>query len=154
MIKMTRRGLLTTGAALVASAATSRFASAQSDIKATMKVASFGGEAQTTAINHAIERFNEKYPNVTVDLSMDPISTGWGDYVTKVLSQFNAGNTADVYGTAIETFQAFASRGPVDAARRLRQVQQRLLGLRAEPVPAGVRTRGTSTTSPSAGTTS
>lgn len=110
MIKLTRRGLLTSGAALAASAATTRLSFAQSDVKAALKVASFGGEAQTTAINHAIERFSAKYPNVTVDLSMDPISTGWGDYVTKVLSQFTAGNTADVYGTAIETFQAFASR--------------------------------------------
>lgn len=41
---------------------------------------------------------------------MDPISSGWGDYVTKVFSQFNAGTPADVYGTAIETFQAFSSR--------------------------------------------
>ena len=110
-IKMTRRGLLTTGAALAASAATTGFSFAQSDVKATLKVASFGGEAQTTAINHAIARFNKQYPNVAVELSMDPISTGWGDYVTKVLGQFTAGATADIYGTAIETFRAFASRG-------------------------------------------
>ena len=52
---------------------------------------------------------------------MDPISNGWGDYVTKVLGQFNSGTPADVYGTAIETFQAFASRGlflPLDDLRR------------------------------------
>ncbi|WDR01937.1 sugar ABC transporter substrate-binding protein [Devosia algicola] len=41
---------------------------------------------------------------------IDAISGGWGDYVTKVLGQFNAGAAADVYGTAIETFQAFSSR--------------------------------------------
>ena len=36
---------------------------------------------------------------------------GWGDYVTKVIGEFNAGTASDVYGTAIETFQAFSSRG-------------------------------------------
>ena len=56
-------------------------------------------------------RFNKKYPNVTVEISMDPISNGWGDYVTRVIGEFNAGSAADVYGTAIETFQAFSSRG-------------------------------------------
>jgi multiple sugar transport system substrate-binding protein len=109
-MNVTRRTLLQSTAALAATAATSRLGFAQSDVTASLKVASFGGDAQTTAINHAIERFNKTYPNVKVELAMDPISTGWGDYVTKVLSQFNAGDTADVYGTAIETFQAFASR--------------------------------------------
>jgi multiple sugar transport system substrate-binding protein len=109
-MKISRRTLLASTAALAATAATTRFSFGQSDVTATLKVASFGGDAQTAAINHAIERFNKAYPNVTVELSMDPISTGWGDYVTKVLSQFTAGDAADVYGTAIETFQAFASR--------------------------------------------
>lgn len=85
-------------------------AHAQSDEKATLKLMSFGGDAQTTAIKHAIERFNKEYPNVTVELTMDPISTGWGDYVTRVLSQFNARNAADVYGTAIETFRTFEAK--------------------------------------------
>ena len=85
-------------------------ASAQSDETATLKLMSFGGEAQTTAIKNAIARFNKKYPNVKVELTMDPISTGWGDYVTRVLSQFNARNAADVYGTAIETFRTFETK--------------------------------------------
>ena len=54
-------------------------------------VTGFGGDAETAAITHAIARFNKKYPNVHVDLQMDVISTGWGDYVTKVLGQFTAG---------------------------------------------------------------
>ena len=85
-------------------------ASAQSDETATLKLMSFGGEAQTTAIKNAIARFNKNYPNVKVELTMDPISTGWGDYVTRVLSQFNARNAADVYGTAIETFRTFETK--------------------------------------------
>jgi multiple sugar transport system substrate-binding protein len=109
-MNLTRRTLLQGTAALAATAATSRFAFAQSDVSANLRLAGFGGDAETTAITHAIGRFNQKYPNVQVDLQMDPISTGWGDYVTKVLGQFTAGDTADVYGTAIETFEAFASR--------------------------------------------
>jgi len=111
MIKITRRGLLASTAALAATAATTRFSLGQSNDTATLKLAGFGGDAENTAITHAIERFNKKYPNVTVDLSMDPISNGWGDYVTKILGEYNAGNGPDVVGTAIETFQAFASRG-------------------------------------------
>ncbi|WP_055046124.1 ABC transporter substrate-binding protein [Devosia sp. A16] len=112
MLKLSRRSLLLSSAALAAGAGLGvGRAFAQSDATATLKLQGFGGEAQLAAINNAIKRFNAKYPNVTVEVEMDAISTGWGDYVTKVLGQFNAGAAADVYGTAIETFQAFSSRG-------------------------------------------
>jgi multiple sugar transport system substrate-binding protein len=112
MIKLSRRSVLLSSVAVAAGAAlgTGR-AHAQSDVTATLRLQGFGGEAQLASINNAIKRFNAKYPNVTVEVEMDAISTGWGDYVTKVLGQFNAGAAADVYGTAIETFQAFSSRG-------------------------------------------
>lgn len=112
MLKLSRRSLLLSSAALAAGASLGvKGAFAQSDVTATLKLQGFGGEAQLGSINNAIKRFNAKYPNVTVEVEMDAISTGWGDYVTKVLGQFNAGAAADVYGTAIETFQAFSSRG-------------------------------------------
>ncbi|MBN9068975.1 MAG: extracellular solute-binding protein, partial [Rhizobiales bacterium] len=108
MLKLSRRSLLLSSAALAAGAGLGvGRAFAQSDATATLKLQGFGGEAQLASINNAIKRFNAKYPNVTVEVEMDAISTGWGDYVTKVLGQFNAGAAADVYGTAIETFQAF-----------------------------------------------
>ena len=111
MLTISRRSLILSSAALAAGAGLGLGrAIAQSDEAATLQLAGFGGDAEATAIGHAIERFNKKFPNVKVELQMDPISTGWGDYVTKVLGQFNAGAAADVYGTAIETFQAFASR--------------------------------------------
>ncbi|MDB5561155.1 MAG: Sugar transporter substrate-binding protein [Hyphomicrobiales bacterium] len=109
MLKLTRRMLLLSTAALAASSGV-RMAFAQSNETADLKLQSFGGDAQLAAINNAVKRFNAKYPNVKVDVQMDAIASGWGDYVTKVLAQFNAGAAADVYGTAIETFQAFASR--------------------------------------------
>ena len=83
---------------------------AGSDVSASLRVMAFGSEAQLKAVNNAVARFNQKYPNVKVEVAIDPISTGWGDYVTRVLSQFNAGNAYDVYGTAIETFRTFELR--------------------------------------------
>ncbi len=112
MITLSRRSLLLSSAALAATAGLGLGqAIAQSDATATLKVQGFGGDAELGAITNAIARFNKNYPNVTVELEMDAIASGWGDYVTKVLGQFNAGAAADVYGTAIETFQAFSSRG-------------------------------------------
>src|SRR3984957_140899 len=81
------------------------------DVAANLRLMAFGADAQLTAVKHAIGRFNEKYPNVKVEVSIDPISSGWGGYVTHVLSQFNANNAYDVYGTAIETFKTFETRG-------------------------------------------
>jgi multiple sugar transport system substrate-binding protein len=110
-MSINRRTFLASGAALAAVAAGTRMGFAQSDVSATLKLGDFGDDTQLTAIKHAVARFNQKYPNVKVDISIDPISTGWGDYVTKVLGQFTAGTAADVYGTATETFKTFAERG-------------------------------------------
>ena len=109
MHNISRRALLASTTAILVGAGFGR-AFAQSDETAALKLQAFGGDAQLASINNAIKRFNAKYPNVKVDVSIDPISTGWGDYVTKVLGEFNSGASADVYGTAIETFQAFSSR--------------------------------------------
>ncbi|KFL32166.1 sugar ABC transporter substrate-binding protein [Devosia riboflavina] len=109
MTTFSRRQVLLSSVALAAGLGMSR-AFAQSDASATLRVQAFGGDAELAGINSAIGRFNAKYPNVTVEVSIDPISTGWGDYVTKVLGQFTSGSPADIYGTAIETFQAFSSR--------------------------------------------
>ena len=83
---------------------------AQSDDAATLRLQTFGGDAELTAAQTAVDRFREDYPNVEVEIAIDPITNGWGEFVTKVLQQFNAGNEADVYHTAIETFAAFAAR--------------------------------------------
>jgi multiple sugar transport system substrate-binding protein len=96
--------LVALGLALTAGAASA------DDISANLRLMAFGSDAQLTAVKHAIERFNQKYPNVKVEVAIDPVSNGWGDYVTHVLSQFNAGNAYDVYGTAIETYQSFEAR--------------------------------------------
>jgi multiple sugar transport system substrate-binding protein len=83
---------------------------ADSNTSANLRLMAFGSAAQLKAVTNAVARFNQKYPNVKVEIAIDPISNGWGDYVTRVLSQFNASNAYDVYGTAIETFKTFETR--------------------------------------------
>ncbi len=81
-----------------------------SDVSANLRLMAFGNAAELKAVTNAVARFNQKYPNAKVEIAIDPISNGWGDYVTRVLSQFNANNAYDVYGTAIETFRTFETR--------------------------------------------
>jgi multiple sugar transport system substrate-binding protein len=86
------------------------FTSLAADAPTNIRLMAFGGAAQLKAVTNAVARFNQKYPNAKVEIAIDPISNGWGDYVTRVLSQFNANNAYDVYGTAIETFRTFETR--------------------------------------------
>ncbi|HXM03680.1 MAG TPA: extracellular solute-binding protein, partial [Chthoniobacterales bacterium] len=83
---------------------------ADANVSANLRLMAFGNAAELKAVTNAVARFNQKYPNVKVEIAIDPISNGWGDYVTHVLSQFNANNAYDVYGTAIETFRTFETR--------------------------------------------
>lgn len=113
-MNITRRTLLASTAALAATAATSKLVFAQSNDAGTIRVLMNGGDADLLTTNNAIARFNKKFPNVQVSVDMDPISTGWGDFVTKVLGEFASNSQHDIYGTAIETFQTFASRGVME----------------------------------------
>ena len=115
MFKLNRRNFVLSSAALAASTGLAGRASAADPTN--IRILMNGGDADLANTNNAIARFAKKFPNVTVSVDMDPISTGWGDYVTKVLAEFASGSQHDIYGTAIETFQTFASRGvmePID----------------------------------------
>jgi len=115
MFKLNRRNFIASSAALAAS--TGLAGRVNADDSGTIRILMNGGDADLLTTNNAIARFNKKFPNFTVTVDMDPISTGWGDYVTKVLSEFASNSQHDIYGTAIETFQTFASRGvmePID----------------------------------------
>jgi len=117
MIKLDRRSFMLSTAALAASSSLAGRAFAQSTDSGTIRILMNGGDADLATTNNAIARFNKKFPNYKVSVDMDPISTGWGDFVTKVLGQFASNSQYDIYGTAIETFQTFASRGvfePID----------------------------------------
>src|SRR5687768_1392533 len=97
-------------AALLLTAGLVSPALAQSDEAGKLKLMTFGGEAQLKSTQDAVTRFNAKYPNVEVEIGVDPISGGWGDFVSRVLQQYNAGEQYDVYHTAVETLQSFAAR--------------------------------------------
>lgn len=83
---------------------------AQSDEAGKLRLMTFGGEAQLKATQDAVARFKEDYPNVEVEVGIDPIAGGWGDFVSRVLQQYNAGEQYDIYHTAVETLQSFAAR--------------------------------------------
>ena len=117
MFKLNRRSFMLSTAALAASSGIAGRAVAQSNASGTIRILMNGGDADLANTNNAIARFNKKFPNYQVSVDMDPISTGWGDFVTKVLGEFASNSQHDIYGTAIETFQTFASRGvmePID----------------------------------------
>ena len=137
MFKLSRRKLLLSSAALAAGAGL-RGAFAQSDQTATLKLQAFGGDAELSAVTNAIARFNKKYPNVTVEISIDPISTGWGDYVTKVIGEFNAGSRGRRLRHRHRDLPGLLVARPVARPQRFRRGQFRLLGLRAQPVRAGL----------------
>ena len=50
-----------------------------------LRLQTFGGDAQLTRSSTPSSASIKKYPNVKVEIAIDPISSGWGDYVTKVL---------------------------------------------------------------------
>lgn len=107
---MMRRTLLSLLAAVSVSALTTVPALSQSDEAGKLRLMTFGGDAQLQATVDAVARFNEKYPNVEVEVGIDSIAAGWGDFVSRVLQQYNAGEQYDVYHTATETLQSFAAR--------------------------------------------
>src|SRR6201987_2441764 len=80
------------------------------NVSANLRLMAFGNAAELKAVTNAVARFNQKYPNVKVEIAIDPISNGWGDYVTHGIYQFNANNAYGVYGTDIETFRTFEIR--------------------------------------------
>ncbi|HTD15012.1 MAG TPA: hypothetical protein VK673_07520, partial [Chthoniobacterales bacterium] len=52
------------------------------NVSANLRLMAFGNAAELKAVTNAVARFNQKYPNVKVEIAIDPISNGWGDYVT------------------------------------------------------------------------
>src|SRR5205823_1094578 len=86
MFKLNRRSFVLSSAALAAS--TSLVGRAVSADSGSIRILMAGGDADLANTNNAIARFNKKFPNFQVSVDMDPISTGWGDFVTKVIGEF------------------------------------------------------------------
>jgi multiple sugar transport system substrate-binding protein len=100
---------LTLIAGLTGSAA---IAQVLSDETATIKITQWVADDVLAATEAAIERFAEKYPNVTIDASYVPIGAGsWGEYNNAVINEVAAGNAPDIVGAAIEGFEELGATG-------------------------------------------
>lgn len=135
--------LLTASAIAIASSAAS--AEVPKDITATIKITQWVNDQIIAATNDAIVRFNEEYPNVTVETDYIALTT-WAEYTQSFLNSVAAGDSPDIIATAIEGFAEMASKGVLlnlddvvskdaDATAVLNGIEPNLL--------AGMRTRGT-----------
>lgn len=95
-------------ASLLASAAA---AQPPSDIEANLKVVQWVNDQIIASTDKAIERFAEKYPNVTIETQFVPVTGGaWGDYINAIFNQVAGGDTPDIIAIAIEGFAQLAAR--------------------------------------------
>jgi multiple sugar transport system substrate-binding protein len=100
--------LLATRGASVAGAAAPRstppsgsYTPPPSSATGTIRIFNWGDPKDQEVYAAVRTRFNERYPDVTVEDSFTPITT-WSDYVNKLIQQTAAGQTPDVINIAIE----------------------------------------------------
>ena len=64
----------------------------------------------------AIDRFSERYPNVTVEALYIPSTEGWGGYQTNLALRMRSGQQTDIMATAIEVAHEAIAQGNLAAA--------------------------------------
>ncbi|TCT33070.1 ABC transporter substrate-binding protein [Martelella mediterranea] len=108
----TRRQILTSSAALAATLALPRFASAavSSDVKANLTTYNWGNPDEAQAYAAAFARFQERFPNVSVADNITPVSS-WSDYADKLVTQIAGGNPPDIINIAIEGVRLAVDKG-------------------------------------------
>jgi multiple sugar transport system substrate-binding protein len=72
----------------------------------TLRCIGWGGIEEAQIIQQAVDEFRKIHPNVQVRLERAP----FGEYITKVLTQFSAGIAPDVMAINAEQMVSFASR--------------------------------------------
>lgn len=77
----------------------------------TIRIYNWGDANDMAADAAAVARFNEKYPNVTVDIQYKEKSITWADYITQLLAQIAAGDAPDMCLMAIEGLYQLVSYG-------------------------------------------
>jgi multiple sugar transport system substrate-binding protein len=80
-----------------------------SDITAELTVSNWGDPNDSEVYAAAVERFKERFPNVTINDNFTPITT-WSDYVNKLVADVAAGNAPDVINIAIEGLRLGADK--------------------------------------------
>src|SRR5579859_7221025 len=73
----------------------------------TLRYTAWGGVAETKILQDSADEFTKAHPGVEVQLVRIP----WGEYVTKLLTQFSAGAAPDVMLVNCDQLPGFASRG-------------------------------------------
>ena len=99
------------------------------DITDHLVVYNFGGAQHQEVFANAIARFNEIYPNVTVEDLYIPSTEGWGGFATNLLLRIRSGLQTDVIAIAIEGAHEVISAGillPLDDAFAADPVLQEL----------------------------
>lgn len=84
----------------VGSAPTGRSAP-PADTTATLTISNWGNPGDEKLYQAAIDRFNTRYPNVTVTNNFTQV-VNWSDYINKILSSIAAGDAPDVINIATE----------------------------------------------------
>lgn len=88
------------------------------DTTANLFIYDFGGQAQQGVNAEAIGRFNERYPNVTVEDQFAPADNfSWGLYITNLQVRVASGLPIDIIAIAIEGTRATIAQGlvrPID----------------------------------------
>lgn len=80
------------------------YADVVSEVEAEITLFDFGDANDKAIRAAAIERFNEKYPNVKVNNQFTPISS-WSDYLDKLVTQIAGGQAPDMIHLATEGVQ-------------------------------------------------
>jgi multiple sugar transport system substrate-binding protein len=108
-------GLTTAGVALAACApgagsnAGGGLAAPPADIKATINIFNFGGEADKVIYDAAYVRFKKKYPNVEIVDTFVAVDT-WGNFTQKFATAIAGGQALDILHIAIEGAAMVASK--------------------------------------------
>ena len=73
----------------------------ESDVEAALTISNWGNPGDEDVYNAAIERFNEKYPNVEVTNNFTQV-VNWSDYINKILTSIASGDAPDIINIATE----------------------------------------------------
>lgn len=82
------------------------FGCAKKEVGPTLHCLGWGGVEEAKIIQEAVDEFIKAHPGVQVKLDYVP----YGEYITKVLTQFSANNAPDVMAVNAEQMISFASR--------------------------------------------
>lgn len=72
----------------------------------TLRCIGWGDQAEAKILQDAVDEFKKAHPGVEVELDRVP----YGDYITKILTQFSGGMAPDVMAVNAEQMVSFASR--------------------------------------------